>query len=147
MSFKLTSLLFSVGIVCSLLSQCNAQPPNYAKLQADLDDARATWKAENIASYRMTITRQCFCIRDAIGPFVLTVSGNSITSASPNNQFANDLPTVVGLFGIIQNAINDKVAALTVTYDAKLGYPTEVSIDRVRGFTIMLKFCNLGLFC
>lgn len=54
-----------------------------------------------------------------------------IVDVEPDNAFSDGLPTVDGLFKIIQDAINDKVDGLTVAYDAELGYPTNVFIDSV----------------
>ena len=49
---------------------------------------------------------------------------------NPDNGFDDSVPTVDGLFQLIQDAITAKVAQLTVSYDAALGYPTNVYIDR-----------------
>lgn len=55
-----------------------------------------------------------------------------IVSVEPQNQFSNDLPTVDEVLDQIQRAIDDRVAQLTVTYDATFGYPTNVFIDQVQ---------------
>lgn len=41
-----------------------------------------------------------------------------------------NLHTVDQAFAMIQQAIDDKVASLTVEYDIATGYPTSISIDR-----------------
>lgn len=131
--FKRTSLCLVVCLtaLCCVLS--NAQdPPDYAVLQDALDTARAKWKAAHVFSYDMTIRRQCFCLVESLGPFTQSVVRDKVIGVVPDNQFSDNLPTVIGLFDLIQKAINDKVAALTAEYDASLGYPTTVFIDRVR---------------
>eukprot|EP00210_Caulerpa_lentillifera_P007253 g6939.t1 len=78
----------------------------------------------------MTISRVCFCVPDSLGPFTLRVEKDTIVSVSPDNGFTDNLPTVEGLFDLIQEAISSRVAELIVEYDPTLGYPTRVKIDR-----------------
>ena len=55
-----------------------------------------------------------------------------VVAVEPENEFSDGLPTVDGVFALIQDAINDEVDALTVSYDPELGYPTNVFIDTVQ---------------
>lgn len=131
--FKRTSLYLFVclTVLCCVLT--NAQDlPDYTALQDALDTARAKWKAAHVFSYDMKIRRQCFCLVESLGPFTQSIVRDTIIAVVPDNQFSDNLPTVIGLFDLIQDAINDKVAALTAEYDASLGYPTNVYIDTVR---------------
>lgn len=50
-----------------------AQEPDFDALQAELNQNRALWEASKGERYVMTITRQCFCVVEALGPFVVTV--------------------------------------------------------------------------
>lgn len=62
-----------------------------------------------------------------------------IVSVDPDNDYTDDLPTVEGLFDIIQGAIDDRVQRLSVSYDSQYGFPTSVYIDVVRQDTGLLK--------
>ena len=46
-----------------------------------------------------------------------------------NPEFLPEPMTVEEMFALIQNAIDEKADAITVTYDATLGYPKELWVD------------------
>jgi hypothetical protein len=112
--------------------------------QKQLDAARQRWQAAHIRDYHFTIERVCFCAPSSRGPATIVVR-NDVPLAPPA-EFA-DVATVRKLHAIVQKAINDRVAHLTVAYDPR-GVPLSIAIDgsemiaddeityRVSGFTV-----------
>jgi hypothetical protein len=96
-------------------------------LQHKLDVARHRWKAVGPRSYRYEIRRQCFCVPQTS---VLVIVRNGHPRKFPTGF--ESVATVPRLFKVIQGAINDAVAKLTVTYSAR-GVPRTISIDRIAG--------------
>ncbi len=95
--------------------------------QRDLDAARAAWKAGGLMSYRWRIARGCFCPEPYTRARNVTVRGGVPSKRTANE--VREFATVTRLFRIVQSAIDRKVAVLTVSYDARLGYPRRVWID------------------
>lgn len=108
----------------------------------ELEAARATWNAVRPESYTMKMTNGCGnCPLDYVGPFIVTVNGDTMTAI----EFAEDapsgqdtlvpddlvLPTVDGLFVEIQTAIEDGAASVVAAYNPTTGVPENVSIDPV----------------
>lgn len=104
------------------------------QLQLVLDINQDKWAAQNAVSYHMTIKRSCFCPKEALGPFKVSVKNGEIVDVKPDNKFSKDLPTVEGLFKIIQKAIDSKAEVIRVKYDLRRGYPTSIFIDQVRSY-------------
>jgi hypothetical protein len=96
-------------------------------LQHNLDAARHRWKATGLRSYRYEIRRQCFCVPQTS---VLVVVRNGHPTTFPTGL--QSVATVPRLFKVIQGAIDDGVAKLTVTYSTR-GVPRSISIDRIAG--------------
>ena len=94
--------------------------------------------------YAMEFQRSCFCMPDTRSPFFVVVnSTEEVASAvfldggETPGQVVTDpeelddlyLITVQDAFDEIQQAIDEGVYFLNVTYDAVGGYPTDVDID------------------
>ena len=97
--------------------------------------ARTRWARLGPADYTYTIHRSCECLPEMSGPTVVTVRHGTVTSRSYVNSgaavgstYAAQVPTVEGLFEIIERGIQDGVRPLSARYDAELGYPTRFSI-------------------
>lgn len=97
---------------------------------------RQLWNKQKISNYRYTFTRSCFCVPKATEPVVIEVRNDittSITSVETGQPVDTKLfesyNTVPKLFNIIRDAIARRAANLTVKYDPKFGYPTEINID------------------
>jgi uncharacterized protein DUF6174 len=97
---------------------------------------RRLWYKQKIYNYRYTLTRSCFCQPKATEPVVIEVRNgvtNSITYAKTGQRVDPKLfqsyNTIPKLFNIIYNAIDRKAANLSVQYNPKLGYPTQINID------------------
>lgn len=96
------------------------------KAARELAAARARWRAHGFASYRFRVTQTCFC-GPREGSATITVRGGR-PGAVPDRLRA--AATVPRLFALVAAAIRDRVAGLTVTYDARRGYVRHVYVDR-----------------
>lgn len=94
--------------------------------QRALDEARETWQAAGVRHYRMRMRTDCFCGPNVRGPRRIVVDDGRPTARPPAHL--RRYATVWRLFARIQEAIDDEVAGLTVTYDRR-GVPRELWID------------------
>lgn len=97
---------------------------------------RATWADAGIDTYTITIERMCFC--PDVGPYEVSVVGGEAVSVSKDGE---DVPlddpslatwplTVEDLFAEVDEA--ERTADdVTVSYDATLGFPKKLFIDRI----------------
>jgi hypothetical protein len=97
-----------------------------ANTQKALDAAKAKWKTYGARSYQMVVRRSCFCPEQYTRPRKVVVRGGKIVKAAAE---VRDFATVPRLFRIVQSAITRKVASLSVSYDAKRGFPTSIFVD------------------
>ncbi|MGH2942806.1 MAG: DUF6174 domain-containing protein [Solirubrobacteraceae bacterium] len=95
--------------------------------QRELDAAKQRWQAAGIGDYHFTVERQCFCAPSFRGPVTIVVRGGAPDATTP--AAFQDIATVPRLHAIVQQAIDDRVERLDVTYDAR-GVPLAISIDR-----------------
>lgn len=131
-------LVFVTGMLLFLLAACirpeGAQPPTAA--QTALQTAQQQWQAQQIVSYRYGLSVSCFCVEDVRQPVVITVTNGATTAivkaeggAPAAAEFFEAYNTVEKLFALIQQAIDEGAAEVTVTYDPTLGYPTDIKLD------------------
>lgn len=136
-----TGLLISLGLNVPVFSkpplqaaqtQATATQANMSQLQVN----RRLWRQQKISNYRYTLTRSCFCTAEARGPVVVevrngvTTAVTSVATGQPvDRELFKQYDTVTKLFNVIQDAINRKASSLTVQYDAKFGYPTQINVD------------------
>jgi Family of unknown function (DUF6174) len=93
------------------------------RAQHALDAARRRWRRARIHNYRFTLDRICFC---PVGePVVMFVRDDR--PVSPPSEFRR-LATVRRLQRAVQHAIDARVHALSVHYDAR-GIPRRLAID------------------
>lgn len=96
--------------------------------QTNLEAAKALWESQNMTDYSLTQTLSCFCTPEYTMPHTYEVVNGEIIT--PIEENAPERHTVAEAFAMIQEAIDNDVARLDVTYDAELGYPTGIGIDR-----------------
>jgi hypothetical protein len=94
--------------------------------QRQLDAARQRWQAAQISDYHYTVERVCFCAPSFRGPATIVVRNDK--PLAPPASF-EDIATIPRLHAIVQQAINNQVERLNVTYDTR-GVPLTISIDR-----------------
>lgn len=139
-----TSLLFFSLIFLLLITGCSDKEEPEPKLEfivlgttpsSELADHRALWQNAGIRQYQFTYHQSCFCPPEE--NILISVENNVIVSAiyemsgeevgEPRRQY---LLTIDQLFDEIQNAIDDEVYHLDVSYDSHFGYPTRIAIDQ-----------------
>lgn len=98
-----------------------------ADVQQNLDDARTLWASNDFSIYEYTITYQCFCPTEELGPFTALVTEGEVTNLTEGST--KELATVQALFDMIQEAIDEGAATIEVSYDETTGHPTSVWID------------------
>jgi hypothetical protein len=104
--------------------------------QTALDDARARWQAGALPAYSFTWGENCHCVGYTFREIQIFVVENAITSATyvedstavPENVMLR-LKTIDELFAVIQAAIDRPAYEVDCTYDAALGWPSQVRID------------------
>lgn len=134
-------LLICLGLNAPVMSQAPTQivqlTNNAAKSNLkQLKQNYKLWNKQNISNYRYKLTRSCFCTTEARGPVVvevrngITTSVTSVATGQPvDPQLFKQYDTVPNLFNVVKNAIARKASSLTVQYNSKLGYPSQINID------------------
>ncbi|GBE90828.1 DUF6174 domain-containing protein [Nostoc cycadae] len=115
----------------------NEQTPNPNDSNStQLKVNRQLWNQQRLTNYRFTFSRSCFCVPKATQPVVITVRNGQVASITPVNnnepvdaELFRQYNSIPKLFGIIDDAIAKKASSLTVKYDPKFGYPTQINID------------------
>jgi len=94
-------------------------------------DYRARWEAAGITDYEYEFQRTCEC-KDT-RPARIEVRTGRVTAAtytdSGESAPSAGYPTIDELFELIDEAISAEAASMRVSYDQRLGYPTEIRID------------------
>jgi Family of unknown function (DUF6174) len=133
-----TYLIFIGSILLFVLAACirpeGTQPPTAA--QTALQQAQQQWQAQELDSYSYTLALSCFCVDDLRQPVVISVTDGEMASIIKVEggepaaaEFFADYNTVEKLFALIQKAIDEGADEVTITYDATLGYPTDIKVD------------------
>ena len=112
---------------------------NFSKQTEDLVRAQKLWNSKNITTYTIVQERSCFCPEEYRRPMRYNINNSLVQTGTvryndkDKEQLAPTIQTklnsVSDAFAIIQDAIDDKVDSLEVTYDSISGYPTHIVID------------------
>ena len=121
-----------VGAIALLAAACSASDGVNAELKA----AEERWARSGVSDYTMEIGYGCFCVRERIGPFAVTVRDGAVVEirfdGAPIRPEPGVTPvevfTVEGLFEKIRSRID--ADEITVSY-AELGNPTLIDIDQI----------------
>ncbi len=123
---------------------------------AELTRNEQLWKDQGLRSYDFTVQRQCFCPEDWRGPVNVQVRNGVAVSVTYVGIAANvtegkfdNANTIDKLFAILKNAytgkgdFEQKAFSVNVTYDSRLGYPSDffidvsqTTIDEEQGYTV-----------
>lgn len=125
--------ILRVGVLAALVSvvACADLSPG-----EELSEARTRWRERGPMSYRITIRRECECHDEAIGPVVVSVRNGvaewtlyqtDTTFVDP--ALSDRVPSVEGLFRMIDEAVQQRAQVLDVRYDRDLGYPLMIFIN------------------
>ncbi|AOY82837.1 DUF6174 domain-containing protein [Moorena producens JHB] len=114
------------------LSAC-ASDPSPEQL---LEQNQERWETQKLDNYRYRLQVSCYCIGEVTNPVVVEIRNGETTSivaadsGKPvNRKFFNTYDSVLKLFDVVQKAIDKDYYKLDVTYDANLGYPTQIDMD------------------
>ena len=123
----------------AFVAGCGLLEPTGDGASDDLARARARWEAAALDDYDLRMARLCFCA--FVGEVRVEVRGGVRTAVvvedeGPGQPLEATLvpyyPTVEGLFDLVEQALDDEVAELRVTYHPDLGYPMELWVDTSR---------------
>jgi hypothetical protein len=131
-----SALILLLALPACVPAPADPTGPGAGDPEHSLAAARARWTAAGVDDYSYTLSRQCFCPPEFIGPFNVTVRDGAVRSVTregaPVNTSQVPIPTVPAIFDEIAAAIDAGAAEVRVEYDATLGYPTELWIDQDR---------------
>ena len=123
----------AVALAATLIAlAAAAQPP-------DLGASRARWKAAALASYEYGYRKYCECHPESPPETVVTVRNGAVVGVRHRPvDSVQEVPaearnfryywTIDDLFDLLRAAF-ERDAAVRASYDASLGYPTELHID------------------
>lgn len=113
--------------------------PNNNNVISELNTHRQLWLSQKIKKYQYTYKQICFCPPPANIPVKVSVKNKKITAVTPlettqplEKLNPESYKTIEQLFEIIENAVARNADTITVTYDPKLGYPSEIFIDYIK---------------
>jgi len=131
---------FAMALLALTLAACTgptATPSTPPVSEIDtLDEARAAWASSGIANYDFTISRQCFCTEEYIGPFAVQVRNGVSVATRLSDGSAVD-PLVLNLLPLSAEELfqfteeRQEQASFRVTYDQATGLPLSVWSDPV----------------
>jgi uncharacterized protein DUF6174 len=127
-SLAAASLPAALAIAAPSQMQSGTTDPQISdgSAQRELDAARALWNEQHLSHYRFRVRRTCYCPEELRRERQITVrDGRPVRP----NRHVKRLASVTRLFDTVQAAIDAGASSLTVTYDARRGYPREISID------------------
>jgi len=99
-----------------------------------LENQRTRWEESGVLDYRFEYRELCVCGQSAERRATIEVRGGEVVSVTGTGapdgwESITAYPTIDDLFDRIEEAVRDEAAALSVSYDPDLGYPTEIIID------------------
>jgi hypothetical protein len=108
----------------------------YTFLQQDLDRNMALWTERGVADYDYTVQVSCFCFPDAVTPKRVNVLNGEIVNVTDiETGLPNDEETgfteisIMDLFQVVQDGINDRYYRIDINYNATYGFVTYVFSD------------------
>lgn len=139
---KLTSKFWIVLAIVFILLISNKivskNLPSNNKIISQLQTHRQLWHSQKIANYQYSYKQVCFCPLPSNIPVRVLVKNNKVIGVTPleTGQTLEEVnldsyKTINQLFEIIENAVTKNADKITVTYNSKLGYPTEIFIDYI----------------
>jgi len=94
------------------------------------------WKAHGISKYEIEMQKICYCIPEVVRMMIFEVHDYNVESARYADTGKNVDPkhygeynTIDSMFSFVERALGKNPENLTITYDEKYGYITELTID------------------
>ena len=121
-----------VFAIAAALAGCGSDP--FALSSEAVDNHRQRWLAAGVRDYDYDYRRLCECLPSTTRETRVQVRGGQVAAAFYNHSgevptTLEAFPTVEDLFDLIDEAMTLNATTLIVSYDAALGYPTEIIID------------------
>jgi hypothetical protein len=98
----------------------------------ELSSNQSKWNRKNIVSYEFSLTINCFCPEERVGPHLIKVVDGQIVSVNNlpyDPSSAGALLTIDDLFIFIATSIERHPYKQTIEYNSTLGYPQTVWFD------------------
>ena len=123
-------LLFTAG--CTIYRHMSA----HDQLQSDLTTSQGKWEQQAIHDYHYIVTMGCDICSSTHGRFRAAVMDDTIYQVERDTAYhvsdttmTGAVPTVSGLFTIIQNALNMPNATAFAHFEEVTGLPDTIAID------------------
>lgn len=133
----------AAGVVAAVLAlaACDVTGPDVqSQLMRQLRTHEALWAQEGAATYSIRIELHCACaepydvelqvVDGSVESGVHVFSGDSLTPAELAEQL-----TLADFFDVVEDALNRRVAGVTVSYDRDTGHVQHLYIDYNGGTT------------
>lgn len=125
--------ILSLGITWSLLG-CGVLDPDSDR-RDDFQEALRRWSMQGTNRYEYRFHRtSCECLPEWTRPYVIHVDDGQVID-SRDAQTGTPAPpsfqplTILDLFALIDDAIDQNAYVLNVQYDRSTGYPTRIAVD------------------
>jgi len=106
------------------------------EIAADVQVNREKWKAHGISKYEIEMQKICYCIPEVVRMMIFEVEDYIVETARYADTGENVLPqhygdfnTIDSMFSFVEKALEKNPEDLTITYNEKYGYITELNID------------------
>ncbi|MEH1880464.1 DUF6174 domain-containing protein [Nostoc sp.] len=150
-AFLVASLSLSSQVMSESPTQIAQTSVSASYKLGQLKTNQRLWNRQKIFNYRYTLSNNCFCIPEFRGPVIIEVRNGITTSIKSVNtgkavnlELLKKYTTIPKLFNLIKNTINSTESELTVQYNPKLGYPTQINIGNLAAdagvFTTVVNF-------
>ncbi len=124
----------SVAIGAALFVGCHTD--RFADLRDQMKTGEQRWTAQKATNYSYIVKIGSFSPPEVTSPVVVTIKDGkpySIVYVSDGKPATNTsfqrVDTIEELFSIVRAAIDNKYDAVSASFDASLGYPTQISLN------------------
>jgi hypothetical protein len=133
--------LLCIALILLIVNGCKKDENSVSSKRSELNDARKKWREQNVTNYQIDQSITCGeCV--PTGPFQITVSGNTIVSATNGKGQAysggvykgsfgpfSTMLTVEEMFDYIEAGLKKNPERTDIRYDATYGYPRIAYFD------------------
>lgn len=133
MPYRTHSIALAIPAIAFTFA-CDVFEPQ-ADRRDDLREAFRLWAVQGYDDYQYTFLRSsCECLPEWVRPYVIRVDDGVVVDVRDADTGATAPAsftplTIVGLFAIIEDAIERDAHTLRVRYDRSTGYPTFIEVD------------------
>lgn len=130
-----TCALALLLVTSSACTDITGPDGRWGREQRDLSRARSTWSRTYVPDYEYVVRRDCFCTLDGVAVRVVVENNRVVarvidgTGVPVPSSVAWAYPTIDGLFGFVQEAIDARADDISARYDGGYGFPTDIWVD------------------